>query len=118
MRWLNARLKSFSHAGRGLRVLLGQSNARIHLIVALSVIVFAAILRISAGDWAILSLCIALVIALEAVNTAIERVVDLASPEWHALARDAKDLAAGAVLIGAIGAAVAGAIILAPYVFW
>lgn len=112
---LRGRLKSFAYAGRGVVLLLGQPNARIHLVVALCVIAGGAALKISATDWAILGLCIAVVLALEGVNTAIERVVDLASPDWHPLARDAKDLAAGAVLIGAIAAAVVGTLIFAPY---
>ena len=116
MSGLARRLASFRHAGRGIVVLLRQPNARIHVVAAVLAVILGLALGISAGDWAILTLCIALVIAAEGINTAVERVVDLASPEWHALARDAKDLAAGAVLVAAIGATVVGVIIFAPYV--
>lgn len=116
MRGLMARLRSFVHAVRGMRLLFDQPNARLHLIAAILVVALGIALRITAGDWAALALSIALVLALEAVNTAIERVVDLASPHWHALARDAKDLAAGAVLIAAAGAVAVGIAVFAPYV--
>lgn len=72
-------------------------------------------LGISATDWALLTLSIAVVLAAEAINSAMERMVDLVSPQWHPLARDAKDLAAGGVLIAAIGAAVVGVIVFLPY---
>ena len=62
-------------------------------------------------------LAIALVMGAEALNTALEYVVDLASPEWHALARDAKDVAAAAVLVCSTGAAVVGLVVFVPYLF-
>jgi diacylglycerol kinase (ATP) len=89
----------------------------IHLGVAALVIGLAAYLRVRAADWIILIFAIALVLAAEAMNTALERVVDLASPDWNALARDAKDVAAASVLICAIGAACAGVVVFWPYVF-
>ena len=98
-------------------MLVRQPNAVIHLCAAVLVIGLAAWCRVTAGDWIALILAIALVLAAEAMNTAVERVVDLASPEWSALARDAKDLAAAAVLISAIGAAGVGAVVFWPYLF-
>lgn len=56
-----------------------------------------------------------LVLAAEAINSAVERIVDIVSPQWHPLARDAKDLAASGVLIAAIGAATVGIIVFLPY---
>lgn len=113
--WLLGLLRSFSWAFAGVwSMLRRQRNAQIHTLITLLVIVFGVVLRVSAGEWVALVLAIALVLALEAVNTAIEAVVDLASPQLHPLAKQAKDTAAGAVLIGAIGAAITGCIILLP----
>ena len=115
MRGLGKRLDAFGHAGRGIVVLLGEAHGRIHAAATVAVILLGLWLGISATDWALLVICIALVLAAEAINTAVERVVDLVSPQWHPLARDAKDLAAGGVLIAAIGAAVVGVIVFLPY---
>lgn len=112
---IKSRMKSFGFAGRGLRVLFGQPNTRIHLCVAICVIILGVVLKIHTSDWAIIALCITIVLSIEAMNTAVERVVDLASPKWHALAKDAKDLAAGAVLIAAAGSAIIGILVFAPY---
>lgn len=110
-----SRLASFGHALRGLRVLLSQPNARIHCMVAIVVVALGWWLGVSAMEWVALVLAMALVMGAEALNTALEYVVDLASPEWHALARDAKDVAAAAVLVCSIGAAVVGVLVLGPY---
>lgn len=117
MRLLGERAGSFRHAFRGLGVLLRQPNAVIHLIAAVATLALAAYLRVRAGDWIVLIFAITLVLAAEAINTALERVVDLASPDWNALARDAKDLAAACVLICAIGAACVGLMVFWPYLF-
>ena len=73
-------------------------------------------LGISRVDWLVIVLCIIVVSAAEVVNTAIESAVDLASPEWHELARAAKDAAAGAVLLASAGSVIVGLIVFAPYV--
>jgi diacylglycerol kinase len=80
--------------------------------IAAIVLVAGAILRLSALGWAIVVLAIALVLAAELANTAIEAVVDLASPDEHPLARRAKDVAAAGVLVASAGAAAAGALVL------
>ncbi len=110
-----SRLASFGHALRGLRVLVSQPNARIHCVVAVAVMTLGGWLGVSAMEWVALVLAMALVMGAEALNTALEYVVDLASPEWHTLARDAKDVAAAAVLVCSIGAAVVGVVVLGPY---
>ena len=110
-----SRLASFGHALRGLRVLVSQPNARIHCVAAAVVVLLAWWLGVSDMEWIALVLAIALVMGAEAMNTALEYVVDLASPEWHALARDAKDVAAAAVLVCSMGAAVVGAVVFWPY---
>lgn len=110
-----SRLGSFGHALRGLRVFVSQPNARIHCAAAGGVVALGLWLGVSRLEWVALVLAIALVMGAEALNTALEYAVDLASPEWHALARDAKDVAAAAVLVCSLGAAVVGALVLVPY---
>lgn len=113
--WLWGLVRSFGWAFAGIwSMLRHQRNAQIHTLITTVVVVFAVVLRVNAGEWVALVLAITLVLALEAVNTALEAVVDLASPQLHPLAKQAKDTAAGAVLIGAIGAAVVGCIIFLP----
>lgn len=114
---LRRRLDSFRFAGRGLSDLFRtQPNARIHAVVALAVVVAGAWLRISRPDWLVIIGCITLVIALEAVNTALEYLTDLVSPDYHPLAGKAKDAAAAAVLIAAAGAVVLGSVVFTPYI--
>lgn len=108
-------VKTFRDAFTGLGyVVQTQRNARIHLAITLLVFVIAAWLRITAQDWGILVLTAALVWTSELINTALEAVVDLASPQEQPLARAAKDLAAGAVLIAALAAIVVGVLLLGP----
>ena len=75
-------------------------------------LVAGALLRLPATSWAVVALAIALVVAAELANTAIEAVVDLLSPEVHPLAKRAKDVAAAGVLVASAGAAAAGALVL------
>jgi diacylglycerol kinase len=109
-----SRAASFGHALRGLRVLLRQPNARIHAVAAVVVVALGWRLQISVNEWLAVVLAVALVVAAEALNTALELVVDLVSPQWHALARDAKDVAAAAVLVCSAGAAVVGVWVFGP----
>ena len=80
------------------------------------VLIAAFLWRVSAADWCWIILAISIVWTAEALNTAFEFLADAASPEFHPLVRDAKDVAAGAVLLTAVAAAVIGAIIFWPYV--
>lgn len=115
--YLTGRLRSFGHAFRGLGLLLQtQRNARIHAVASVLVVAAGAVLRISPIEWTLIVLAMLCVWATEAVNTSIEFLVDLASPELHPLAAKAKDLAAGAVLVAAIGAAIVGALVFVPHV--
>ena len=112
---LKQRIDSFRYAFQGMRDLVAtQPNTRIHLISAAAVVAAGAALGLSAGEWALIAVCIVLVISMEAMNTALEYLTDLVSPEYHPLAGKAKDAAAAAVLIAAAGAAVAGLIIFLP----
>ncbi|MBC7776061.1 MAG: diacylglycerol kinase family protein [Phycisphaerae bacterium] len=112
---LQKRAASFRYAFRGLLHLFqSQPNARIHL-VALAVVVAAGFyFQISRTEWIAVTLCILLVLSLEAVNTAIEHLTDLVSPGIHPLAGKAKDVAAAAVLLAAMGAVVVGVLVFLP----
>lgn len=110
------RLASFGYAFAGIAVLLReQHNAWVHLL-ATAVVVGAGILfHVSMTEWALLVLAITGVWVAEALNTAIELVCDVASPEYHPLVKKAKDVAAGAVLLSATGAAAIAALVFLPY---
>jgi len=109
------RAHSFGHAFHGWwYVLRTQRNAWIHSLVATLVILVGLWLGLTAQDWAILILTIAMVFTAEFINTAIEAVVDLASPTHHPLARVGKDVGAAAVLIAALAAILVGLLILGP----
>ncbi len=110
-------MKSFAHAFRGLAVLFGtQRNARIHAAALVLVVVAGVALRISAGEWCAVGLAAGLVLAAEALNTALEFLADAVHPGRDPLVGKAKDLAAGGVLLAAIAAAAVGAIVFAPKV--
>ncbi len=111
----NKRLESFKYAFQGIADLLRtQANARIHLAAAGAVFIAGLLLGLPATEWAVVALCMVMVFAAEALNTAIEYLTDLVSPEYHQLAGKAKDAAAAGVLFTAIGAAVAGLFIFVP----
>jgi diacylglycerol kinase (ATP) len=115
--YLSARLRSFGHAFRGLKILLQtQQNARIHAAATVLVLAAGALLRISLAEWALIALAVAGVWVTEALNTSIEFLVDLTSPDLHPLAAKAKDVAAGAVLVAAIGSLVVGVLVFGPHV--
>ena len=113
---LKARLDSFRYAFKGIADLIRHTpNARIHLFVTLCVLIAGFFFGITRIEWCMIILCIALVFAAEAANTAIEYLTDLVSPEYHPLAGKTKDVAAAAVLLAAIGAAIVGMLIFVPY---
>ncbi len=112
------RIHSFKHAIRGIRMVIkSEKNMQIHLIVAVLVVIAGWLFCISATEWMLCLLCFGLVLGAEMVNTAIENLVDLASPQRHELAGKAKDIAAGAVLVSALIAAAVGLIIFIPKVW-
>jgi diacylglycerol kinase len=113
--FLTSRVTSFGHALRGWgHVLKTQQNAWIHSLIASVVIALGLWLGLSARDWAVIVLTIAMVFTAEFINTAIEAIVDLASPDHHPLAKVGKDVGAGAVLVAASAAVVVGLLILGP----
>lgn len=94
-----------------------QRHMLFHLVSAILVLIAALVLRLSLHEFALLALAITLVLFAELVNTAIEVVVDLVSPEFHPLAQRAKDVAAGAVLLASVGALVLGYLALSRFLF-
>ena len=112
---LAQRLVSIVNALRGIVYLVRtQHNAWIHLVAMLLVFAMGAAFRLSSWEWCCLILCFMAVWSAEALNTALELLCDVVSPEFHPMVGKAKDIAAGAVLIAAIGSASIGAILLIP----
>jgi diacylglycerol kinase (ATP) len=110
-----SRMHSFEHAYHGWwYVLRTQRNALIHAFFSTAVMAVSLWLRLPLRDWAVLILTIALVWTAEFINTALEAVVDLASPQQHPLAKIGKDVAAAAVLLVAIASVLIGLLILGP----
>ncbi|MFM1814648.1 MAG: hypothetical protein RLZ98_1343 [Pseudomonadota bacterium] len=113
-----ARLRSFRFALGGLAWLVKlEPNARIHLAASIAVVAAGLSLGVTSADWRWLVLAIALVWITEAINTSLERISDVVSPEFDPRIGLAKDVAAGAVLIAALAAAAIGLLTLLPY-FW
>jgi len=99
-------------------VIKSEKNMQIHLVVAVLVLIAGWLFNINTTEWLLCLLCFGLVFGAEMVNTAIETLVDLISPQKHELAGKAKDMAAGAVLLCAIFAACIGLIIFVPKVWY
>jgi diacylglycerol kinase len=115
VRFLVSRGYAFGHALRGwVYVLRTQQNAWVHALAATLVCVLGVWLRLPPRDWAVILLTITMVFAAEFINTAIEAVVDMASPARHPLAKVGKDVGAAAVLIAALAAILIGFLILGP----
>ncbi|AMJ67591.1 diacylglycerol kinase family protein [Hymenobacter sp. PAMC 26628] len=115
---LRRRVASFGHAFRGVGAALrSELHLRFHAVATVAVVGLGFYYGIARLEWALVALAVAAVWAAELVNTAIEALTDLASPGYHALAGRAKDVAAGAVLLAALGALVVGALVFGPRVF-
>ncbi len=112
---LEKRILSFKYAFKGIFFFLkSETNAKIHCVIALFIIIFGFLLKISNTEWCLVILSIGFVLTIEAINTAIEKIIDFISPEYHKIAEIVKDVAAGSVLISAITAAIIGIIIFLP----
>lgn len=106
---------AFSCASCGVRqAFLSQRNFKIHAAFAALAVLLGFLLQIPQPSWLAVVLCIIAVFSLEMLNTAVESIVDLASPEWNRLAMVAKDCAAGSVFVAAIGSLVVAAIVYIP----
>lgn len=109
--------KSLSYAFRGLaKVAAEEANFRIQLVVAGLVLFLAWVLDLSGSERALLTLAIALVLVLELLNSALERVVDILKPRIHHYVEEMKDIAAGAVLVASLAAVAVGACVFWPHV--
>ncbi len=114
---LRRTLYSFRHAGRGLAwAVSSQANLRFHLLAAAIVLVAALLFHFTALEFVGLVLCFAVVIGAELFNTALEVLIDYAWPERHPMIGRAKDVAAAAVLMAAIGTALTGLLLFARHI--
>lgn len=111
-------INSFKYAIEGIwKSFKTERNMKIHIFIMILVIIAGFILKINKYEWIACILCFAIVISGELFNTAIETVVDMVMPYKNDKAKIAKDIAAGAVLTLAIGAAIVGVIIFVPKIF-
>src|SRR5579884_1154189 len=111
-------LRSFVHAWDGIvYAFLTQRNARVHLAAAIGATALGIVLRLSAVEFALIALAIMAVMAAEMINTVVEALVDLVTSDYHPLARVAKDVAAGAVLLCAIFSVVIGLLVFGPHLW-
>ena len=106
--------KSFGYAIEGIVMTMREQNFRFHLLSAVIVMIAGLFTGLSIIEWIIIVLVITLVIGAEMFNTAIERVVDLVSPDYHPLAKQAKDIAAASVLVFAACSVIIGVLIFLP----
>lgn len=104
-------VSGFAHCFRHER------NFRIHLALGIVALLLALVLKVSFTELAILLLIVALVISSEMINTAVENIIDLVSPEYHPLAKVIKDVFAGAVLFVCVTAVLIGIVIFVPYLY-
>lgn len=110
-------IRSFRFAIAGIgHVIKSENNFRFHLFATFCVLIAAFFLKISQTEWLFIILAIGMVLIAEAFNSAIEKLVDLASPQKQPLAGWIKDVAAGAVLLAAIAAAIIGLVVFVPYI--
>ena len=112
------RVASFGHAGRGVwSALRSEVHLRFHAVATVVVLGLGCYYHLGRLEWALITLAVAGVWTAELLNTAIEALTDLASPDFHPLAGKAKDVAAGAVLLAAAGAVAVGALVFGPHLF-
>ena len=110
----NNLVKSFGYAASGVVQAGSERNFKVDVVAAVVVFAACALLQVPAWGWVAVAVCVGVQLAMETVNTAIEAIVDLASPEIHPLAKRAKDCAAGAALITACASVIVGLIVFVP----
>jgi len=111
-------LKSFAVAFQGIWTLIrNERNFRFHLLASVTVIIAGFFFKIEKTEWLIIFLSIGLVLSVEALNTSIEYICDLVSPDYNPMVKKIKDVSAAAVLLVAIIAVIIGCIIFIPYIF-
>lgn len=110
--------ESFYHAAVGIIYsFISQRNMKVHTLAAIIVIAAGVICRLDRMDWGLTVVAIFMVLIAETMNTSIEKTVDLITDDFHPLAKKAKNLAAGATLLAAIGAVVLGVIVFGPHLW-
>ena len=110
-------IKSFGYALQGIYVAtVEQLNIKIHFLAVVVVTIAGLFFHITADEWCLVVICYGIVLTAELINSAIENLVDLVSPDHHHLAGKVKDIAAGAVLISAIATAIVSLFIFAKYI--
>lgn len=108
-------IRSFAYAWNGLRICFAtEQNFRIHTLLTIVAVIFAIVFKISAIEWIATGFCIAFVIAMEMINTTIEKLCDMVHQDVHSSVKKVKDIAAGAVLVSAIFSLITGLIIFLP----
>lgn len=107
-------VRSFGYAIQGFfTAVWTERNIKVQLLVGVATYVAGTIVELNWLEWSIVTICIGMVISAELVNTSLEAVVDLASPELHPLAKRAKDIAAASVFVLSVAAAIVGIIVFA-----
>jgi diacylglycerol kinase len=115
MAYLSARIRSFGYAFRGIAIFFRETpHAKVHLLAIGVITALGWYVSLATWEWCGIFLCMGLVVTAEAINSAIEYVVDLVSPNPHPLAGKAKDVAAGAVLLSVIFCGIVWALIFLP----
>jgi diacylglycerol kinase (ATP) len=118
IRYIHKRYNSFRYAIKGIGAAFrSEQNMQLHVLAAVLVVLAGLFFDISRSEWGLIALAIGLVSSAEIMNTAVETVVNLVSPEQHPLAGKAKDLAAGAVLVAAITALLIGLLVFGPKIW-
>jgi diacylglycerol kinase len=113
---ITGRLHSFRYAIHGLTLMLrSQHNAWLHAFASICILIMGGLFRLTDGEWCWIILAIMAVWTAEALNTALEFLADAATPEFHPLVKCAKDVAAGGVLIAALGSVAIGLLVLGPH---
>jgi diacylglycerol kinase len=108
-------LKSFAFAFNGLKICFAsETNFKIHVLFGIIAVLFGIGFKISGTEWLSVVFCIAIVIVMEMINTAIEKLCDIVHKDFHPQIKIIKDMAAGAVLIAAISSLITGVIIFVP----
>lgn len=116
--WVKRLINSFIYALDGIVILFREErNARFHLSVSVFVVVMGFLLHISTIEWLIVLILIALVLSMEAINSALENLCDHVTPKWNNVIKKVKDLSAAAVLMVTIIAIICGLIIFLPKLY-
>lgn len=116
--WLGTRIKSFGYAFRGVGMLFRyETHAQVHLLALIVVCTAGIVTGLQTWEWVAIVLIVALVLAAEAINTALEALADGLHPGHHPMVGKAKDIAAGAVLLCAFAALIVALLIFTPYWF-